>query len=140
MELKVGRYKSKNKATIGELYVNGKFFCYTLEDEIRPLADKIWGGTAIPNGKYNIAINYSNKFQQYMPQVLDVPKFEGIRIHPGNDIVDTHGCLLLGDKTDGYKVYESKQAFNRLMSIIEPIEKTEKITIEYINLNKDYSA
>lgn len=140
MELKVNRYKSKNKVTIGELWMNGKFFCMTLEDEIRPLLDKIFGGTAIPSGKYTLAMTYSNRFQQYMPQVLNVPGFEGIRIHPGNTIADTNGCLLIGETANEVQVFNSKDAFNKLIAEIKTVEKSEKITIKYINTNKDYNA
>ncbi len=140
MELKVGRYKSKNGVTLGELWLNGKLFCYTLEDEIRPLLSKIWGKTAIPAGKYNVACTYSNKFQKYMPEVLNVPGFKGVRIHSGNTITDTLGCLLVGDtiEKESLMLLNSKDAFNKLFPIIKEAETKEKITIEYINLNKDF--
>ena len=115
MELRVERYKSKNKVTIGKLFLNGKFFCYTLEDEIRPLLSKVWGETAIQAGKYTLIMSYSNRFQEYMPEVLNVPNFKGVRIHSGNTIADTHGCLLIGEKTDGKTISNTKITYNKLL-------------------------
>ena len=140
MKLQVGRFKSKNKVTIGELWINDKFFCWTLEDEIRPVLAKIWGETAIPQGNYSVVLSYSNKFQEYMPEIINVPSFKGVRIHAGNTINDTHGCLLVGEKVspDGLSLIDSRKAFKRLMTVLQTIEKEEKITIKYINTNKDY--
>ncbi len=68
--------------TIGELYHNDKFICYTLEDKVRPI--KIYGETAIPYGTYKVIVNHSQRFNQLMPLLLNVPNFEGIRVHMGN--------------------------------------------------------
>lgn len=138
MELKVGRFNSKNGVTIGELWMNGKFFSYTLEDEIRPVLSKVWGKTAIPAGKYNVVLSFSNRFKTYMPEVLNVKGFQGIRIHTGNTDEHTHGCLLVGYKTDGTKIWESKDCYQELFFKIKEVEQKEKITIEYVNLNKDF--
>lgn len=138
MELKVGRFKSNHGVTIGELWINNKFFCYTLEDEIRPVLAKIWGKTAIPQGKYTVILSFSNRFQKYLPEILNVPGFKGVRIHSGNSHLDTHGCLLVGQSTNGYNLFDSKDAMDRLMVELKLIENKEKITIEYINLNKEY--
>lgn len=139
MKLKVGRFKSKNGVTIGELWMDGKFFCYTLEDTIRPIMAKIYGNTAIPQGTYTLIVSYSNRFQKYMPEVLNVSGFKGVRIHTGNTIADTLGCLIVGERTDGKVLFDSKLAYDRLLAEIKTVEQKEKITIEYINLNKDYS-
>jgi hypothetical protein len=80
--------------TIGKMYIDGIDTCYTLEDVVRE--EKIYGETAIPTGTYKVIINFSNRFQQLMPLLLDVPEFEGVRIHPGNTDKDTHGCILVG--------------------------------------------
>lgn len=142
MELKVFRKIFSNTSTIGELHVNGNFFCYTLEDKDRglvktqPLTEiaqkKLFGQTAIPLGKYDVALTYSNRFGKYMPQVLNVPAFEGIRIHPGNKAVDTLGCLLVGMKMGEDLVSDSRTAYNALMKMFTAVEKKEKITIEYV--------
>lgn len=82
------------KATIGKLYIDGNYECFTLEDTVRPV--KIAHETAIPAGSYDLTLDYSPKFKRVMPHVLNVPGFDGIRIHTGNTDVDTWGCLLLG--------------------------------------------
>jgi hypothetical protein len=104
--------------TVGELTLNGKFFCYTLEDVVRPAkAAKVYGATAIPAGKYNVILSISNRFKKLMPLVQNVKGFEGIRIHPGNTAAHTHGCLLVGyDKLpSNAKVYRSQPAYEDLM-------------------------
>jgi hypothetical protein len=140
MELKVIRKEFTDVSTIGELHINGEFFCFTLEDKDRdlyqqqPIQDiakaKIFGKTAIPYGKYDLALTYSNRFQKYMPQVLNVPGFDGIRIHAGNTDVDTLGCILCGMNKATDKIFESKIAIEKLYPILKNAEKKEKITIE----------
>lgn len=106
MELKLIRRFFSEKATIGELYVNGSFLCNTLEDVDRGLykdmpleeliRNKVKTKTAIPYGTYTVANTYSPRFQKYLPLLLDVPAYSGIRIHPGNKALDTEGCILPG--------------------------------------------
>ena len=84
--------------TIGRLYVNGVYFCDTLEDRYRDLSreEKVYGKTAIPEGEYPVRVTYSRKFRKMMPEVLNVPYFTGIRIHGGRNEDDTSGCVLVG--------------------------------------------
>lgn len=141
MDLEVRRKTFTDKSTIGELFINGSFFCYTLEDvdrgliKTQPITEiaqkKLFGITAIPYGKYDLAMTFSNRFKQYMPQVLNVPCFEGIRIHSGNKAEDTEGCLLVGKTKAENFVGESRNAFNELMKVLKQVEKKEKITINY---------
>jgi len=94
--MKINRKWFTDKSTIGKLYIDDKFFCYTLEDVVRPVGEKLLGKTAIPWGKYRVILSMSNRFKKVLPLLLDVPMFEGIRIHAGNSAVDTEGCILLG--------------------------------------------
>ena len=73
MKLRLERNKLLGDTTIGMLYVNGVFECYTLEDKVRNF--KVYGQTAIPYGKYEVRITFSPKFQRMMPLLLNVPKF-----------------------------------------------------------------
>ncbi|HSY50387.1 MAG TPA: DUF5675 family protein [Thermoanaerobaculia bacterium] len=111
MQLHLKRTTPTSKSTIGELSIDGAFECYVLEDVVRPAGVKVDGETAIPAGTYNVIIDYSNRFARQMPHILDVPNFQGIRIHSGNTAVDTEGCLLLGQTKDVDFVGESKAAF-----------------------------
>lgn len=88
--------------TIGKLYIDGHYFCDTLEDTVRSTGKKIAGKTAIPAGDYKVVKSYSPRFKKILPEILDVPGFAGVRIHAGNTAKDTDGCVLLGlNKTKG---------------------------------------
>lgn len=135
MELSLKRiYKGEDYA-IGELYINGVFFCHTLEDKVRLLnsyEDKVYGETAIPIGRYKVIISYSNHFKQYMPEILNVNFFVGIRIHAGNDKNDTNGCILVGvskNVKEGY-IYNSKYTYKKLFDILKStINNNEEVYI-----------
>ncbi len=114
MQLLLNREPSTDKATIGRLYVDGIFECYTLEDVIREI--KIPHETAIPQGNYEIIVNHSNRFGVDMPLLLNIPGFEGVRIHPGNTDKDTDGCILVGTNCLDNFVGNSRIAFNRLFA------------------------
>lgn len=82
--------------TIGHLIINGGVFCHTLEDVVRPKGmAKVHGKTAIPAGRYRVILTYSNRFQRIMPLLVEVPYFEGVRMHGGNTHEDTDGCILV---------------------------------------------
>jgi len=126
MEIEIKRTDFSPLSTIGEMYIDGKFFCYTLEDKVRDV--KIKGITAIPAGEYRVVINISNRFKVLMPLILDVPNFDGVRIHNGNTDKDTDGCILVG-KTKGKDfIGSSRTAFAELMKLLKN-EKTIKLTI-----------
>lgn len=137
MFLKVVRKTFSESSTIGELTVDGKFECYTLEDKVRAIGIKIKGSTAIPEGIYEVIVNYSQKFKQYMPLLLKVPNFDGIRIHSGNTSADTTGCILVGRGKGNDKVTQSRLAYNALFPKIEAASKREKIHIEIVGGNED---
>ena len=120
-------YKAKTY-TIGRLYIDDEYFCDTLEDVVRPDGVKGYGETAIPDGKYKVIINMSNRFKCLMPLLVDVPMFEGIRIHSGNTDKDTHGCILVGKNTTKGMITESRKTFEKLMGILQS-EKNIEIEI-----------
>lgn len=131
MRLKVVREEFSNHSTIGKLYVNGIFECYTLEDVVRPDGVKVFGETAIPRGIYKVIVNLSNRFKRLLPLLMGVNQFEGIRIHPGNTDKDTHGCILVGTSKQKDFIGNSRGAFNALFPKIEAaIAKGEEVTIE----------
>ena len=114
MKIEIKRlYKTEN-STIGELKVDGKFECYTLEDKEREV--KIKCETAIPKGTYKVIINQSNRFKKLLPLLLNVPNFEGVRIHPGNTNHDTEGCILVGRNKSKDFIGQSRKAFESLFA------------------------
>ena len=125
MRLSLQRQPSVNDATIGALYVNGTFQCFTLEDQVRELPGvpveqwKIPGKTAIPASEYRVTVDFSNRFQRNMLHILDVPGFDGIRIHAGNTAADTEGCILVGQTKSGESIGNSRDALKELQPVIE---------------------
>ena len=128
MELRVERTDFSETSTIGKLYVDDQFECYTLEDKVRPV--KIKGKTAIPAGRYEVIINFSQRFGRKLPLFLNVPNFEGVRIHPGNTAADTEGCILVGETKDAEFIGQSRLAFEGLFNKLKTASETEKIFIE----------
>lgn len=153
MELLLERKFKKSEYTIGRLYIDGKFFCNTMEDTDRGLTQttpldeirriKVYSKTAIPTGYYKITLDvvspkYSKK-QQYkaidgkLPRLLDVPGFEGILIHIGNTASDSAGCILVGHNKARGQVINSTSTFNELYSLLlDRKRKGEEIFIKIV--------
>ena len=139
MKIRVERKSSLNGVTIGELFIDMVFECFTLEDEVREIKDtpvekwKIKGETAIPRGTYNVVISPSQRFKRDLPLLENVPGFEGIRIHPGNTAADTEGCLLPGRNHTDKTVTESRAAFNALFAKIkDALDSGDTVTLEIV--------
>lgn len=140
MKLTLNRNPSGASCTIGDLLVDGEFFCHTLEDVIREVpgqpvaAWKVPGSTAIPAGTYAFEIVHSPRFNRDVPRLIGVPGFEFIEIHPGNTDADTAGCILVGQWTGGASISNSRKAFEALFDLIEisNIAK-QSLTIEVCN-------
>jgi hypothetical protein len=126
MKLKLVRDSSTDDTTIGNLYIENEWFCFTLEDKVRE--KKIYGETAIPAGIYKLVITWSPRFKRQLPLLVDVPGFDGIRIHPGNTHKNTEGCILVGEEVQGEYLLRSRAAFDRLYTIL--IKSKDSITIE----------
>lgn len=94
--IRVNRIIESKNSTIGELFFNDVFLCNTLEDVVRPNGIKIYGETAIPEGKYEVKMHFWAKYNDYYPQLLNVKGFEGILFHAGVNKDHTEGCLLVG--------------------------------------------
>lgn len=139
MKLRVKRIAKNSEYTIGNLYIDGEFFCNTLEDMDRGLKDsqnllyikakKIFGKTAIPTGTYKVVMTYSNRFKKLLPLLVGVKGFDAIRIHQGNLPKDTEGCLLVGKNTFKGMVSDSKTTLDKLLNKMVK-EKDIIITIE----------
>lgn len=142
MELLLERKYIKPEYCIGRLYINGEFFCNTLEDTIRDINKngtfdcgefKISGHTAIPYGTYEVQVTYSPKFKRELPLLLDVPNFTGIRIHRGNTKEDSSGCILVGENTKKGMVLNSTKYEEELTKLLKNTQsKKEKIIVTII--------
>lgn len=141
MEILIKRIAKKSTYTIGKLYIDGKYFCDTLEDKDRGLNDnmsadkilsiKVKHETAIPTGTYNIDITYSPKFKKQLPLILNVKGFEGIRVHSGNSDKDSSGCIILGQNKVIGKVINSRVTCEKFISLLTGTKnKKEKITLK----------
>jgi hypothetical protein len=124
MKIEVKRLHRTDNSTIGELTIDGKFECYTLEDVERYA--KIKGETAIPKGTYKVIINQSNRFKRLLPLLIGVPNFEGVRIHAGNSNHDTEGCILVGQNRSVDYITKSRKAFD---SLFKKMQGAKNITI-----------
>ena len=91
MYIQLIRNKPQGNAITGQLYVDGKLFCDTLEHV----------QYAIPTGFYRVRLTYSPRFQEILPLLDHVIGRTGIRIHAGNTIEHTEGCILVGDEAKG---------------------------------------
>ena len=94
-----------------------EYFCDTLEPTWRDYANgahKIKGCSAIPEGRYAVVISFSPKIKQWLPILLGVPRFSGIRIHAGNTAADTEGCILVGKNKIVGQVVDSRIWLYRL--------------------------
>jgi hypothetical protein len=127
MKLLLKRIHKTDISTIGELYVDGIFECYTLEDIERDV--KIKSETAISKGKYNVMITMSNRFKRYMPLLLNVPNFQGVRIHAGNTNHDTEGCILVGQTRSKDFIGQSRKAYEKLF---KKLQAAKDISIEIV--------
>jgi hypothetical protein len=112
MQITIKRLHKTDISTIGELLIDGIFECYTLEDIERPV--KIKAETAIPRGTYKVIINMSNRLKRLLPLLINVPNFEGVRIHAGNTNHDTEGCILVGQTRGDNYIGQSRKAFAKL--------------------------
>jgi hypothetical protein len=124
MKITIKRLHKSENSTIGELYIDSKFECYTLEDVEREV--KIKGETAIPKGTYIVGISLSNRFKKLLPILIDVPNFEGVRIHSGNNNHDTEGCILVGSSRGVDWIGNSRHTFDKLFA---KMQKAKNITL-----------
>lgn len=121
--------------TIGHLYIDGKYFCDTLEDTDRGLdsetmtvekikSKKIYAKTAIPTGTYQITVNtvspafqdryWAKEYEGKVPRLIDVPGYSGVLIHVGNTAEDTSGCILVGENKVKGRVNNSTYTYSML--------------------------
>lgn len=143
MRLTLMRIANRPTYCIGRLYIDGDYFCDTLEDTDRGLRDemsleeikekKVKGETAVPTGVYNVILNYSPKYKKTMPLIQNVKGYEGIRIHSGNTDKDTEGCILVGKNKVVGKVVDSRATYEALFKRLQQRGK-DKIVIHIVRM------
>lgn len=147
LELLLDRKYKNETYTIGNLYVDGEWFCNTLEDKDRGLSQtmsleeiketKVYGETAIPTGRYEVRMDivspkyngvkwYKDNFGGRMPRLESVKGFAGILIHSGNTALDSNGCILVGMNKAKGKVLDSRATFQKLWNMLEKARKAGK--------------
>lgn len=137
MRISVKRIALKEGYTIGKMYLDGLYFCDTIEDKDRglrqtmPLTEiqriKVMHKTAIPSGIYSVILNVSPSKGRLLPRLLDVPGFDGILIHRGNTADDSSGCIIVGENKVPGKVINSTGYEDKLVEILK---RESRITIE----------
>ena len=150
MELLLKRIAKKPGYTIGKLSIKEKvddeylagestvYFCDTLEPPVREMKTKSRGGItqkpfAIPEGRYPVVITYSPKFKKWLPLLLNVSQFSGIRIHAGNTPRDTAACILVGENKLVGQLLNSTLWLNRLkQKIVEAKGRGEGVWVRVI--------
>ena len=150
MVITVTRKIGTSEETNGEMSIDGKVMCYTLEDQVRPKGEKVYGETAIPEGRYpiwltphgKITASYNIRFKDIGHDrglyLANVPGFEGIMIHCGNTDKDTLGCILVGlvagEKNGRWYISESSAAYRKIYPLIQKaFNAKEKIIVEVKN-------
>lgn len=131
--------------TEGSLSIDGEHFCDTLEDPVRELKDlngdgdfmdpgegKIYGDTAIPAGRYRVALTYSPAFDKILPLLENVPGFTGIRMHGVRSKLGTKGCIGVGIKDQAGLLYDGKKMEDSLVETLQAYGKVEF----YIQINE----
>ena len=131
MKIQITRINHLRTCIIGELSIDGIFFCYTLEDIER--AVKVYGKTCIPKGSYNVITDYSTRFKKELPHILNVPNFDGVRIHGGNTDVDTLGCILVG-KDKWVSLEKIGNCADVVLEITNRIKTAKTVTLEIIDM------
>lgn len=139
MKLELKRIALKPNYTIGKLFINGTYYCDTIEDKVIDLnkngkfddgLTKVMHQTAIPYGTFKVVVNHSPKFNRELPRLLDVPYFEGILIHNGSDQNSSSGCIIVGENKSVGKVTNSTFYMNNLTARIKDAQnKGETTTI-----------
>lgn len=152
MELQLYRFSSQSKTSLGVLLIDEKFQCYTLEDTFRK--EKIKKETRIDSGKYEVKLRefgrhyekYRQKYEGHegMLWLQDVPKFEHILIHVGNDSEDTEGCILVGStannnaKVKGMITNSTEAYLDMYFKVLKAFKRGEKVFINLTDLDKPF--
>ena len=137
--IEVVRCRQSVDGTFGRLFVNGEFYCYTLEPPMPKVMVKPY---PIPCGTYDLTLSVQSPKYRYrwpyncykgcVPRLLNVPGFDGILIHIGNFAKDTLGCILVGEKASLRRLYYSTNAYIKLYNKLKSFKYPIKIKISCV--------
>lgn len=152
MEIIHKRSEFTELTTIGEYLIDGVHQCYILEDKdrgftsetpldvIKSTKDKYPAACAIPYGRYEVVITWSNKFQIYYPLIDKVNGYLGIRIHRGYNQTSSAGCHITGKSKGKDVILQSKEAFYELFEKLLAYKTSPEIAKQLIELHKSEKA
>jgi len=134
MKITLCRYLFDKTYTMGKLFIDDVLICDTLEDTYRGdnlVNKKVYGKTCIPCGTYEIKLTHSPKFNKILPELLKVPFFVGSRMHSGNTVEHTDGCILVGRMVKGGLIDNSRDTLRYILNAMTAAAANgDKITIE----------
>ena len=109
--IKLVRYDSYSYGTFGRLYVpvGDSFVTFQTLEPSKPI---------IKSGTYPVTLTYSPKFGRYLPLINNVVGHSGVRIHCGNTVADTIGCILIGSDRDKNHLLSSRIALSKFLSLV----------------------
>ena len=150
MEILIKRTYFREHSTVGFVQVNGKYVCDVYEpkaicwlgDKTRgrpddprhpwPAEEKVAGETAIPEGRYRLTIEPSEKYKRDMICLGHVPHFKHIYLRNTTGRRTTRGDLLLGDFT--HTVPSTENYEMRLKTMIrEALANGEKVWLRVVS-------
>lgn len=117
--LYIERFEKKDDAVLGRIYLRGLLVGYSLEKFSKIIAE----------GQYSMKITHSPRFGRFTPEIV-VPNRVGLRIHVGNYLKDTNGCVLCGFSYSGVVLKSSSVCFDFL---VYNIRNCEINVIRFIN-------
>ncbi len=138
-KIQIIRSEYFDDTTIGKMYINGEYFCFTLEDAVRAYGVKVNGHTAISAGIYRGEISMSSRFKRLMLMIFtedngyEIKKggisFKGVRAHGGNSHENTEGCVLIAHKRVSEKIIQGTAE----KEFLKKVEGFEEFEINIIN-------
>jgi hypothetical protein len=141
LKLTLNRHVPGMTCTIGDLLVDGEHFSHTLEDLPRPV--KVEGETRIPAGLYAVLLTVSPAVAAgklwsplpttELPLIINVPGFDGIRIHAGNTDKNTRGCVLVGDWHGGEFIKNSRARLEQLCDLMSAAKMMRQSVVIEVN-------
>ncbi len=144
MKIEVKRDSYTARTTLGKLYINGVYFCETLEDTVRPYGIKVKGETAIPEGiVYIVKVTYSTRFKRDMISITTDGNytlsakgitFKGIRAHGGNTHKNTEGCPLVAKNRLSDDTIQGTMESPLLIKVNEALKRGEDVQWLAVNL------